>query len=226
MKYLCYSLSLKLAFISLLGCILFSSAWADNTADKDNTLKEDILTALENKYSGKSFEADFKQTSRLDALETSETAFGHAFFSHPGKMRWLYLTPEEHEIITNGKSLWIYRPKEKQVMNGDAKSFFQSGAGGAFLSDISLVRKNFVINLKTDTPDYVELNLTAKKELPDITSIVIQVSKRNFLIQKVITYNMYKDSTVFEFSKIEFNQIDPGIFEFKPPTGVSIIDMN
>lgn len=227
MKYLFYSLSLKLVLITLLACVLFSDVQADSAnAENNNSVKEDILTALEKKYSGKSFEADFTQTSRLEALDINETASGHALFSHPGKMRWQYLTPEQHEIITNGISLWIYRPREKQVMLGEAQSFFESGAGGAFLSDISLVRKNFTIDLKVDTPDYTELNLTAKKELPDISSIVIQVSKPNILIKKVITYNTYKDSTIFEFSKIKFNPIDPDTFEFIPPTGVSIIEMN
>lgn len=227
LKYLFYSLSLKLVLITLLGCVLFSDVQADSAdTGNNNSLKEDILNALEKKYSGKSFEADFIQTSRLEALDINETASGHALFSHPGKMRWQYLAPEQHEIITNGTSLWIYRPREKQVMLGDATSFFQSGAGGAFLSDISLVRKNFAIELKTVTPDHVELTLTAKKELRDISSIVIQILKPDSLIQKVITYNTYKDSTLFEFSNIKFNPIDPDTFEFIPPAGVSIIEMN
>ncbi len=221
------SITTKLAFLTILSCLLFSNTWAANENTKtDNSFKEEILTALEKRYSRKSFEADFTQISRLEALERNDMASGHAFFSHPGKMRWQYLSPEQHEIITNGKSLWIYRPSIKQVMTGDAKSFFPAGAGGAFLSDISLVRKNFTIHLKTNTPNYVELSLVANKKISDISSILIRISKKNTQIERVTTYNIYDDTTIFEFSNIQFNPINPGVFEFIPPSDASIIEMN
>jgi len=189
-------------------------------------VKEDILTALENKYSGKSFEADFTQVSRLAALDITERASGKAIFRHPGKMRWQYLEPEQHEIITNGEFMWIFRPEENQVMRGDASQFFKAGAGGAFLSDISLIRKNYTINVKEVTADYVEIALDAKKKNPDITSIFIRISQKKSEIVRVVTYNHYDDTTLFEFSNIQFKKIDAGVFEFKVPSGANIIDMD
>lgn len=227
MKSLIYSLSINIIAITIFSCALVSGAWAENSNPQNNpALKEQILTAIEKKYSQKSFEADFIQISRLEALETEETASGHALFKHPGKMRWQYLLPEQHEIITNGKSLWIYRPAENQVMIGDASDFFKSGAGGAFLSDISLIRKNFSIYIQEDTPDHAVLNLTATKKLPDISAAVIRVSKPDYLIEKVITYNEFKDSMEFEFTNIKFNPVNPEVFEFKPPTGINLIEMD
>ena len=136
------------------------------------------------------------------------------------------MEPAHHEIITNGKSLWIYRPEENQVMQGDASQFFKAGSGGAFLSDISLVRKNYKIRVKEITDDYVEIDLAAKNEAPDISSIVIRISKENNEIQRVVTVNAYDDTTLFEFSNIRFKDIAPGVFEFKVPQGVNTIDMD
>ncbi len=209
-------------------------------------IKDDILTALEQKYSGKSFQADFTQISKLAALDITEKASGRAFFSHPGKMKWQYLTPKRHEIITNGILLWIYRPEENQVMQGNASQFFQSGAGGAFLSDISLIRKNFIVTLKEVNlkevnlkevnlkdvalkevaADYVEINLTAKNKTKDIFSIVIRISKETSEIVRVVTYNSYDDTTEFELSNIQFKTVDPEVFNFKTPDNVDIIDMD
>ena len=206
--------------------LLFYNFFFTNSVYSNEIIIEDILTNLEQKYSGKSFQTDFTQISKLAALDITETASGKAFFSHPGKMKWQYLKPQHHEIITNGLSLWIFRPEENQVMEGDASQFFKSGAGGAFLSDISLIRKNFTINLKEVTADYVEIDLTAKKQTKEISSIVIRISQKSSEIIRVVTYNAYKDSTLFELSNIQFKKIEPEIFNFKIPDNVDIIQMN
>ncbi|MBU8911529.1 MAG: outer membrane lipoprotein carrier protein LolA [Desulfobacterales bacterium] len=210
-------------FYFIVSCFVFFSPASALGSD---IIKEEILTAIENKYSGKSFEANFTQISRLAALDITEKASGRASFSHPGKMRWEYMKPEHHVIITNGKSLWIFRPEENQIMQGDASQFFKSGAGGSFLSDISLIRKNYTINIKEITADYVEIDLIAKIKNANISSIVIRISQKNSEIERVVTYNPYDDTTLFEFSDIQFKKINPDVFEFKVPYGVNIIKMD
>jgi len=194
-------------------------------ATEPEDAKEAVLSAIETKYAGKSFETSFYQISKLAALDITEKASGKASFSHPGKMRWEYLEPEQHEIITNGKSLWIYRPEEKQVMQGEADSFFKAGAGGAFLSDIALVRKNYIITIKDITDEYTELDLAAKNETPDISLIVIRVSKKTSDITRIVTRNAYGDTTLFEFNDIRFLSIDPSRFEFTVPKGSNVVDL-
>jgi len=222
LKFISQRTSINLFSLITWCCIIFLPAFAFGS----DSVKEDILTTLEKKYSGKSFKADFTQVSRLAALDITERASGKAIFSHPGKMRWQYLEPEQHEIITNGEFLWIFRPEENQVMQGDASQFFKAGAGGAFLSDISLIRKNYTINVKEVTADYVEIDLVAKKKNSDISSIIIRISQKKSEIERIVTYNLYDDTTLFEFSNIQFKKIDPGVFEFKVPSGANIINMD
>jgi len=195
-------------------------------AAQTDTLGDKILTAIEKKYTGNGFQADFIQISKLDALDITETASGKAWFNHPGKMRWLYLTPQHHEITTNGLTLWIYRPDQDQVMTGDAEKFFKAGAGGAFLSDIGLIRENFTVDVKETNDTHISFLLTAKQKNPDMVSILITVPLISHEIQKVTTKNAYGDTTVFEFTNIQFKEMDPSIFEFKIPEGSSIIEMN
>jgi outer membrane lipoprotein carrier protein len=221
--------ALAIIIFCCLGIVFsMAPAMADDT-DKDaakDQVKEKILAAMEKKYAGKSFEANFTQVSTLAALEIIETASGKALFSHPGRMKWQYLEPEQHEIITNGKTLWIHRPDENQVMTGDASSFFKSGAGGSFLSDISLMKENYSIQVRAVTTDFAEIDLTPKKKTPDIARIVIRVSQKNHEITKVLTYNEFDDTTLFEFDSIQFKTIDPDEFEFTPPEGLNIIKMD
>lgn len=187
---------------------------------------ETVLTGIEHRYSGQDFTADFYQTSRLAAIEITETANGQAFFSHPGRMRWEYQEPERQEIVTNGKTLWIYRTEENQVVKGDAASFFKTGGGGAFLSDITLVRADYAITLDKFDTDFVTLILVPKHKNPEITTINIRVSRSTFDVDRVETTNAYGDTTVLEFRGITFHKLDKALFEFTIPEGTDLLFMN
>ena len=209
-------------FIALLCYGWIHAAAASDTGAAAQT----ILAGLEHQYAGRSFSATFTQTSVMTALDISETASGRAWFSHPGKMKWQYMEPERHDIITNGTTLWIYRPDENQVMRGDATPFFASGAGGAFLSDISKLRDNFTVTITESTDQWVELQLDAPPDNPDIQTIRIQVTQKDFQIQTVTTVNTIGDVTRFELSDIRFLELPDNWFEFAVPPGTSVIDMN
>ncbi|WP_462269108.1 LolA family protein [Desulfobacter sp.] len=190
----------------------------------DETAK--IVSGIEATYAQKSFSADFEQTSRLTALDVTETAKGKAWFSHPGKMKWAYQSSDNHEIITNGTDLWIYRPEENQVMTGDAAPFFQSGSGGAFLADIRKIREAFTIEPDKSGENVAQLVLTPKKETPELAKVRIMVTLPGYEIPVVETENIYGDTTKFIFTNIRFVPFNEQIFEFIPPPGTEIIEMD
>ncbi|WP_020590175.1 LolA family protein [Desulfobacter curvatus] len=190
----------------------------------DETAK--IVSGIEAKYANKSFSADFEQASRLTALDVTEIAKGRAWFSHPGKMKWAYESSDNHEIITNGKELWIYRPEENQVMIGDAAPFFQSGSGGAFLADIRKIREEFTVEPGKSGDNFAQLVLTPKKETPELAKIRITVDLPGYEIPVVETENIYGDTTKFIFTNIKFSTFDEQIFEFTPPPGTETIEID
>ncbi|HCY86710.1 MAG TPA: outer membrane lipoprotein carrier protein LolA [Desulfobacteraceae bacterium] len=219
---------LKGLFLILGLTVLTIAAFTPASAStKDaTTQKETLLAGLEKKYANRGFSADFNQAARLVALDITETATGKAWFTHPGKMRWLYLAPDRHEIITDGQLMWIYRPEENQVMRGTAAPFFESGAGGAFLSDITRIQKDFSIALGKSEADFAQLILTPKKETQDLAVIRITIALPSHEIQVVETENVYGDTTRFVFTNIRFTPPDPAMFQFTIPDGVSVIEMN
>ncbi|WP_320042033.1 outer membrane lipoprotein carrier protein LolA [uncultured Desulfobacter sp.] len=190
----------------------------------DETAK--IISGIEAKYANKSFSADFEQASRLTALDVTETAKGKAWFSHPGKMKWTYQGSDNHEIITNGKKLWIYRPEDNQVMIGDADPFFQSGSGGAFLADIHKIREEFTIEPVKSGENTSQLELIPKKKTPELAKIRITVDLPGYKIPIVETENIYGDTTKFIFTNIRFGTFDEQIFEFTPPPGAELIEID
>jgi outer membrane lipoprotein carrier protein len=187
---------------------------------------ETVLAGIEHRYSGRDFTADFFQTSFLAAIDITETARGKASFSHPGKMRWEYHEPEKQEIITNGTTLWIYRTEENQVVQGDAVSFFKSGGGGAFLSDITLIREGYDITLDRVETDFITLVLVPKIKNPEISTIGIRVLRTTFDIDRVETTNIYGDTTILEFKRLNFHTLDRSLFEFVIPEGTDLLFMD
>lgn len=213
-------------WLSVCLTVLIANVNHLNAAEIDSSEKDRILTGIEHRYSGKEFSASYEQTSILKALEVTETASGRVFFSHPGKMRWEYSSPEVHQIISDGITLWIYKPDEKQVSKGSAAQFFKDGAGGSFLSDISTMRKNYSITVNSGDNSLIEMTMIPKKKNQDISSITITVLKNNYNIKRVVTFNAYGDATELLFSDINFTALDPSLFEFSIPDGVDIIYMD
>jgi outer membrane lipoprotein carrier protein len=220
------SKSLLSSFLTAFTAALLLIPSFSFSAGQNEAVRDELLTRIENRYAGADFTAEFEQVSKLKALDMDENASGKAFFSHPGKMKWVYTAPTEHRIITDGKTLWIFRPDQHQVVTGDADQFFKSGAGGAFLSDISLIRKKYAIEIKENQKDHVLLEFTPKASKEEIASITVQVMKETFTIKKVVTVNAYGDTTELVFSDIRFLNLDDGIFDFEIPDNVDVIQMD
>lgn len=205
-------------------CWITAAAAAENKAGA----LEKILKGIEQRYAGEGFSASFFQESFLKAMQISDTAEGHLMVKRPGKMRWQYTLPDKQTIITNGKSLWIYRPDDKQVMVGKAPEFFEGGKGATFLSDIHQLRKSFTINLEpADSSDYHRLRLEPKKPSPDLTDVVLSVAKSSFQVDQVVTHNRYGDETLIVLKNYKFN-LNPNeeLFRFLVPQGVDVVQID
>jgi len=187
---------------------------------------KNLLNKIEKKYSHRDFSVNFTQISTLKAINVVDKASGKAFFRYPGKMRWEYRTPEKNEIIADGKNLWIYRPSENQVVKGNAGDFFNGGAGGSFLSNISIIKKNYRLHIEKTDDSFIDLVMIPLKKIPDIASIHVRISRYNDEITRIITFNIYGDTTELNFTDIDFRNLDNSLFHFIVPEGVDILLMN
>lgn len=176
----------------------------------------DIIQKIEKRYYKTGFSTTFNQESTLKAMQITDTASGKAFFKYPGKMHWEYEMPEKQHIITDGITLWIFKPEDNQVMMGKMSAYFNNGKGASFLSDITMIQKNFDISLEPESSDrYYHLKLLPKDKAIDLSRIILAVSKTNFNVEEVVTFNTYGDKTHITLNKIEFDaNIDDGNFTF------------
>ncbi len=184
-----------------------------------------VLDRVEKRYDVPGFSARFDQESTLKAMQIIDTAEGNVFFKRPSKMRWVYEKPYRQQIISDGKTLWIYRPDENQVTLGQSPSFFGDGKGASFLADIKLIRKKFIAELESRGSDrYYKLKLQPKEKIPDVSEIYLSVTKDTFDVARVVTYNAYGDKTLIKFSDLRFKQdMDEFLFVFEVPDGTDIL---
>jgi len=223
-------------------CLLFSLVffWAQTAFCQDAPRAMDatkappklslnaLLDRVEARYEAPGFEALFFQVSTITAMDITDTATGRIFVKRPGMMRWEYQKPEPQTIVTDGSTLWIYRPEDQQVMIGKAPDFFRNGKGAGFLSDIRLLRNKFYITLSNELQnDSYLLKLLPIEQTFDLSLIHLLISTKTFDIVRIVTYNSYDDKTRIDLNNIQFHQnLDDALFTFKIPDNTEILHLD
>jgi len=189
---------------------------------------DEVIKRVERRYAATGFEARFFQVSTITAMDITDTASGRIFVKRPGMMRWEYQKPEPQTIVTDGSTLWIYRPEDQQVMIGKAPDFFRYGKGAGFLSDIRLLRNKFYITLSNELQnDSYLLKLLPIEQTFDLSLIHLLISTKTFDIVRIVTYNSYDDKTRIDLNNIQFHQnLDDALFTFKIPDNTEILHLD
>ncbi|TWI75385.1 outer membrane lipoprotein carrier protein [Desulfobotulus alkaliphilus] len=180
---------------------------------------EEVIAAMENRYKDRCFSASFQQISILAAMDISERADGRAVFSHPGRMRWEYETPEPRLIVTDGTTLWIYSPLEQEVLVGASEPYFGRGKGGRFLSDMASLREDFThTRVSEPEADPVRLRLIPHQPEPGLTELFVEAESETGRIISIETLNAYGDVTRIRlFGEESHDLCEEDLFHFTPP---------
>ena len=222
-----------LVFMSLFfgGQVALASDLSSKTAsatDASLLSLDEVMYKVEKHYSVSGFTADFSQTSSIKAMEITDSASGRAFFKRSGKMRWEYETPDRQIIITDGKTLWVFRPEDNQVMIGKAPSFFKGGKGFSFLSDMKVIKEKFDMVLEKETKEgFFVLKLLPREKTYDIVEIYLWISRNTFDVVRILTYNSYGDETRIVFNNIQLKQnLDDSLFGFEISEGIEVLNLD
>lgn len=222
------ALSGMMAALCMIALLPAAGAAQRAASDAADLSTPQIIAKLEAHYTEKDFSADFFQESTLEAMDITDTAIGEAWFKYPGMMRWEYETPEKHAIITDGKTLWIYRPADNQVVIGDASAYFSNGKGASFLSNMSLLKDMFTITEESPSEEGVyTLKLIPHQKQLDLSAIWVDIDKKTFDIRSVVTKNAYGDKTRLQFTHLAFpKNLDQSLFEFQIPPGADVVKLD
>jgi len=199
-------------------------AWAAPSLDE-------VVRGLESTYARLTdLKAEFSQTSFNKSLNSTIPAQGAVYLKKGGKLRWEYSEPTKQEIVSDGKTLWVYTPTLNQVNTGPAPEAL-AGPAGSFLAGLGRLREHFQVRFlnpaqPTDADGSVVLDLTPKEPLPTLTRLVLSVDPRSWEPRRAVVYDQFDNTVTMRFTKVALNSgIPDRLFTFVPPPGVATVPL-
>ncbi|MEI6125716.1 MAG: outer membrane lipoprotein chaperone LolA [Pseudomonadota bacterium] len=190
---------------------------------------DQYVLKLEKQYEVmKDFHADFLQETELATIKRVEKGEGSVSFKKGGKMLWEYTAPEEQKIILDGKTLWFYMPRDKQVMKNNFSTIPQHIVVDLFRGKIN-IREKFKVTLVQqegrDKKADIVLELIPVAYDPTLKKLTLWVNPERFYITRSALEDDFGTKTVLAFVKIEIDKgIKDSLFDFTPPKGVEIFE--
>lgn len=162
----------------------------------------DVIDTVEKSYRALSdVTADFFQRSTLAEKQREMRADGQMFLkletvsgaaSPLVKFRFDYFRPTTQEIVSNGRTLWVYLPENRQVIMSDVSFVFDPFAfnpdvnrASNFLQGLGRISQDFQINFSPQRQDidgnYI-LELNPRRSMATIQKLFIVVHRDAVLL--------------------------------------------
>ncbi len=186
---------------------------------------EAIVAAIQEKYSDVSvIRADFVQVSKSALYGNSDEQTGTLVLQRPRKMRWQF-TATGKQFVTDGDTMWIYNPEEKQVLR--IRDFSaQASTADELLQSLHKVGELFDVRLLSKSEAGYELALAPRSEAAkaQVKSVRLRLSSSHDLRELEIV-DAYDTVTELRFSNVRLGgEVEEATFDFTPPEGVEVID--
>jgi len=179
--------------LSLTIFLLITTApvWAAGLNDVIRTLEEPFQTETDKDLRIYDYSADFFQESKIASLDRMQRASGQvevAFDYQRGqkvpevKFSWQYQQPTNQEIVSDGKTLWVYLPENNQVIQSDIAMVNEARQNDpmTFLTGLGNLSRDFSISWAMPNNDvdgnYV-LELTPRRTSSLFNRMVIVVDR-------------------------------------------------
>ena len=189
----------------------------------------DLIQMIQEQYQSiQSFSGHFVQTSYRNNTETVRRAEGLVSYKRPGKMRWLYEVPEEHLLVTNGQTLWLFDSllenvtiqKLEKLTDGTALSFLLG------LGDLQAdFNRRLISQVLLTSPDALIVELEPKKVAANLSFIQLAVHPVTYNLQIIALMDQEGNYRIIELDSMYYNLvIEDNFFEFKVTQDMEVIE--
>jgi outer membrane lipoprotein carrier protein len=183
----------------------------------------DIVEQIEAHYcNSPGIQADFTQTTHIEIMDRDDIKSGTLYFTQD-KFRIDYKKPQRQEYIYNGKTLWIYTPRYREVEVYANASDRISREALTFLSGLGELRQSFRIpKVKRTGQDYW-LTLIPKSRESHFKKIILKVAQDSYDIRGAELWPKQGNISQYVFAQLDSHAaLKPKLFDFKPPRGVEV----
>ena len=206
------------------GCLLASLFVAARCRAVD---VQKIVQKVQERYdSTRDFSAKVTQEMTISSLGRTTSAQGTVAFKKPGKMRWELDHDAPQVIVADGSTLWLYQPKEHQVMKAPFDAAFRSSTPISFLTGVGRIAQDFDASLDGTSADgkLVYLMLIPRRDSTTIGKLRLTVASDSGEIRGAEIFDPLGNVSRLQFSDIRRNQDLPDKdFVFEVPAGVDVI---
>ena len=200
----------------VLAAAVVAPARADELAD--------ALRTLQQRYeSTRTLVAKFRQEVESPTMAGKLTSNGTVSFEKPNRMRWDYAAPDRQTIVSDGETLWIYQPEEKQVLKAPLREAFQATTPVTFLGGLGHVDRDFTPTLESSADDRWVLKLVPR-EARGVATLMLVVRKGDASIEEARISDPLGTTTRLALSDEKRNvSLGADLFHFTPPPGVDVV---
>lgn len=202
--------------LGLLVSVLALPVWADNAQDQAAARLAGLLG------SAHTLQGRFSQLT-LDATGTQlQESHGLMELKRPGMFRWVTEPPLEQELVSNGKTIWLYDPDLMQVTIQSMDERMTHTPALLLSGDVSQIRDSFDIEYR-ENGSASDFFLTPKAK--DTLFDSLRLSFRNDQIYDMQLTDAVGQRTNLLFMSIRMNEpLDDGHFTFTVPAGADVFE--
>lgn len=188
---------------------------------------ESVVQAVQARYDAtQDLAGEVLQETRLARVEKTVTARGTVAFKKPGKMRWELANGERETIVSDGRTLWMYRPEDEQVIRMPFTQAFRSSTPISFLVGVGKIADDFRASLENVGGQRLRLRLEPRRNEGDVGVLWLEVDKNTFDILAAEVQDPVGNRSKFVLQNVRRNSgLGDDLFQFSVPPGVDVLDV-
>jgi len=183
-----------------------------------------------------SYTANFK----INTVRNKKTKnmSGTSYYKNPGKIKYSFNNPAGDEIVSDGKTLWIYINRLGAVGKQDLTLDKKDSSGSIFQTSSAkgldrLFRKyHYKFNSinqpqkdETDGKQYFVLALDQRVKIGGFEKMLLYVDSEEYLIRKTVAVDARGKETTIIFSNYNLNpELEDGIFNYHISGNAKIVN--
>jgi outer membrane lipoprotein carrier protein len=216
-------MSIGLAMLALAGGMTVSPVMAQSSSTEPLSPRADRF--INDLASIQNLSASFQQTIVLTGRSRSSS--GVFILARPGLMRWETQKPHPQLQILNAREFWVFDPELAQATVRSVEPSAIGGLAGLLLSDQELPRVALMNRYRFkdlgDRAGLFWIEIEPRLEDPNVLRIMVGLDAQDQM-KRFEVVDRLGQTTRVELSQLKLNAaINPKVFEFTPPKGVSVL---
>ena len=209
---------------SILVLLLAALSSGLSAQDLGRTVEEVTENMREAFKESTTLRATFIQTVKFGFTNIEQTFAGTLSLRKPKKYR---IESEHQTIITDGTTVWLYSPVNRQLVIDHFKENANSVSPENFLTTLpSTYYISLLAREDSSGRSLLVLRMVPKDDRSFIQSVKLWIDEKKWEVHKIQVVDANETETTYVLKNGQTNvRLDDALFDFVPPDGTEIVDL-